>query len=208
MIIKLKKRKIQAFLVITALLILSSRNNSNPVSLGFCPTMAGWADELSQSKQVELVLFESTVDAIAAMNQGRVDAVLVERVARKEELSNPHELRLRDGFTIVSRERKLVLESQLREMEIHTAESSETITQYIPEAQNVVFHSSTETAISEGLDKSVFLNWNDYSDEMELIVVLDWQGQKVEKFRLPVIYAKDEVTLKKLSPSFLSRFLP
>jgi hypothetical protein len=55
----------------------------------------------------------------------------------------------------------------------------------------VIVHNSTDDAIKNGMDEMVLIDWSEYKDEHELIIPLDERGEKVEKFRIPIIYALD-----------------
>lgn len=47
-----------------------------------------------------------------------------------------------------------------------------------------------ENEISKYQDKIKLISWNDWQDNMELAIILDSNWNKVEKFRLPILYFK------------------
>ncbi len=163
-----------------------------PATLGYCPTMSDLAEEIaSKNSHISLQPFDYTADALQALNEGDVDMVLVGRLAEKNELDNAFEERLRQGLTLVGREKRLIHISQLKDRRIHTAVDEKLANEYLPNPENIIFHESAESAIREGMDDVVLIDWDDYADSLGLVIPVDDKGNKIERFRIPVIYSYD-----------------
>lgn len=160
------------------------------VSVGFCPTMAPFAERLRlEGCEVSLVRFGSAAAALSALDEGRVDAVLVGRLAGGGELDDPFEWRLRDGLTLVGDTKRFVSLRELRGSRVHTAVSEGLAREYLPEGVEVVFHDSSEAALREGLGEMALIPWSEFADGFELVIPVDAASNKVERFRLPVLYS-------------------
>lgn len=178
---------------------ITSQTNSDPIKLGYCPTMANLAKGIaSKNSHISLQGYGYTSEAFHALNNGNVEMVLVGRLAGKNELNNAFEKHLRQGLTLVGREKILIPISKLQNSRIHTAVDENLANEYFPNIENVIFHESTESAIKEGIGDLVLINWNDYTDNLGLVIPVDNLGNKIEKFRIPVLYSYDDANIKNL----------
>ncbi|MFO7710455.1 MAG: hypothetical protein R6V53_01695 [Candidatus Woesearchaeota archaeon] len=160
------------------------------IVLGYCPTMANIAGDIAENNShVSLKGYASTSSAISALNAGEVDVILVGRIAKSYE-TDAYEKRLRDGLTLVGNEKRFISMEELAGSTVHTAASE--VRQYLPEETNVVYHDSVDAAIDAGLDELVLISWEDYADEMELVIPVQGRS-KIPEFRIPVLYSHDEV---------------
>ncbi len=167
--------------------------------LGYCPTMSDLAKDIaSKNSYVSLQPFDYTAEALQALNDGDVDLVLVGRLANGNEVNNPFEKQLRQGLTLVGREKRLMHISQLKDSRIHTAADEKLASEYLPNTEKLIFHESTESAIREGMDDIVLIDWNDYADSLGLVIPVDNAGNKIEKFRIPVIYSNSRRHIENL----------
>ncbi|MGM5482673.1 MAG: hypothetical protein ACQESF_04385 [Nanobdellota archaeon] len=165
------------------------------VVIGFCPTMSDLAKNIQKkNNKVSLRNFASTSSAISALNSGSVDVILVGRLAKSYEL-DAYEKRLRKGFTLVGHEKKFISRSELEDSIVHTAAKKEKVKEYLPIKTKVVYYDSVEEAINYGLEELVLINWNDYTDELDLVIPVVG-SDKIEKFRIPVMYSYDKTILK------------
>ncbi|MFP4423951.1 MAG: hypothetical protein ACLFP2_01840 [Candidatus Woesearchaeota archaeon] len=169
--------------------INGSEQVKNEITLGYCPTMAELAEDMAENNNVSLKPFGSTSQALQALNNGQVDVILVGRLAGGHEVGAVHEKRLKEGLTLVGKEKRFIHADELLQSTVHTAEEKEIVKTYLPDNEDVVFHESTENAINEGIDEIVLINWTDFSDEFGLVIPADSTGQKIEKFRIPVLYS-------------------
>jgi hypothetical protein len=205
--IKIKKRKyillsIFVLLIIFIIInILNQNNKSNDLNqtqtqkivLGYCPTMYEYARNIQElNDNLELRLFESSLTAINQLKSGNLDIILIGRIAKLNELNNAYELRLRQGMTLVSINKNFILEQDLINIPIHTALSREIVELYFPITNNIIFHDSLDYAIRNGIHQSVLIDWNDFNDDFELLIPVDAQMNKIEKFRLPILYSLDK----------------
>lgn len=198
-------KKILGLMCLIVLMITSGCNQESdvpdktPVTFGYCPTMAELAEEIrTYNHHISLEAYGSTGQALSALNKGQVDAVLVGRLAKASELNDAFEIRLRDGLTLVGRQKIFLSLSELEESNIHTYVSEERAREYLPETKDIVYHDSFETAIKEGLDDMVLIDWHDFSDNLELVIPVDAYMNKVEKFRIPVLYSFDKEKIEYL----------
>lgn len=182
------------------MVLLLSGCASQELLLGYCPTMQARAGEIVlMNKNIAATAYGSSAEAFAALQRGEVDLVLAGRPALKRELSEAAELKLRNGHTLVSREKRFVMLDSLAASRIHTAHDLKTVREYIPDAQQPVLHATTADAIMNGLDEMVFISWDEYTEELELAVPLDRSMNKAERFRLPVIYALDRSIISRIT---------
>ncbi len=178
---------------------ITSHTNPDPIRLGYCPTMSDLAKEIaSKNIHVSLQSFGYTSEALQALNKGDVDMVLVGRLADRNEVNDPFEKRLKQGLTLVGREKRLISISQLQNSRIHTAVDEDLANVYISNKENIIFHESTGSAIKEGIDEIVLIDWNDYTDGLGLVIPVDDAGNKIEKFRIPVAYSNTERHIENL----------
>ena len=157
--------------------------------LGYCPTMKTHAQSIAADADLTLKAYGTTAEAISALKKGVVDAILVGRPAKKSELKEAFELKLRGGYTLVGKTKRLLRLDELTQKKIHTAVEKEEFSQYMPQTENVIYHNSLEEALKNGINEVVFINWDDYSDDYELLIPIDDGGNKVEKFRIPIVYS-------------------
>lgn len=66
-----------------------------------------------------------------------------------------------------------MLIDELKNSKIHTAVSIDVVNEYLPESTNVVFYDSVEGAIKNSLNELVFLSWDDYVEDLELVIPVD-----------------------------------
>ncbi len=195
---------IAAFLFILAGMVffsgtIKSNKNSDPIKLGYCPTMSALAKEIaSKNSHISLQPFDYTAEALQSLNNRYVDMVLVGRLAEKDELNNAFEKQLGEGLTLVGREKKIVHISQLQNSKIHTAVDEKLANEYFPNKENIIFHESTGSAIKEGIDDIALIDWKDYTDNLGLVIPIDNTGNKIEKFRIPVLYSYNNANIKNL----------
>ena len=169
-------------------------NPEKEITLGYCPTMSERARKIkSENDAVVLKGFGSTAQAFSSLNVGTVDAVLVGRLFEDGELENPFEMRLRGGFTLAGRNKRLIRAEELKAMPIHTAAGKSIAEEYLPDSENIIFHDSLSSAIEEGIDDAVLISWDDFPESgLSLVIPIDSQMNKIEKFRIPVIYSYSE----------------
>ncbi|MGM5484668.1 MAG: hypothetical protein ACQEP1_02230 [Nanobdellota archaeon] len=167
------------------------------IIFGHCPTMSVIAENIaSENERLSLKRYPHTSAALSALNKGEVDIALVGRVAKDNELGNAVERRLREGLTLVGDEKRFISLRNLEETEVHTAVSKDKVEEYLPERTEVVYHDSTAKAIEDG--DVVLLDWVDYTDDFGLVIPVDNNMNKIERFRIPVLYSYDDKIIETL----------
>ncbi len=171
---------------------------NQPIKLGYCPTMVEIAKMIQEKNQhVSLVPYDFTAQALQSLNKKEVDVVLVGRIAENNELGEVFEKRLKDGLTLVGREKMLIRMDDLQKSRIHTYVTKEQAQEYIPNTDKIIYHDSFESAIKEGINDAVLIKWSDFSDDFELIIPVDENMNKIEKFRIPVLYSYNKENITK-----------
>lgn len=170
-----------------------------PIKLGYCPTMSGIAKDIgSKNPHVALSPYDFTAKALQSLNNNEVDIVLVGRLAEKNEIGETFEKRLKDGLTLVGKEKKLISVYEMQGIRIHTYVPKEQVQEYITNTDNVIFHDSFESAIKYRINDVVLIRWSDFSDDLELVIPIDDNMNKIERFRIPVLYSYYEDYIKNL----------
>ncbi len=170
-----------------------------PITLGYCPTMSGIAKEIaSKNNNVSLKAYEFTSQALQSLNNGEINVVLVGRLAKENEIEDAFKKTLREGLTLVGKEKRAISLAELHHNRIHTYVSEELARKYVPETTEIIFHDSKELAIKEGINELILIQWSDFQENLELVIPLDEKQNKIEKFRIPVLYSYNIEHIKKL----------
>jgi hypothetical protein len=165
--------------------------------LGYCPTMQEIAQEIQAKNEfISIKALGSTAEAFMNLNSKNVDMVLVGRVANKNELGEVSEKRIREGLTLVGKNKRFLSIQELEESRVHTAIDEKQVLEYLSEKVEVVYYSSTQEAIEKGIGEIVLIDWKDYDEKVSLVIPVNEYMQKIEKFRLPVLYTYDEDLLE------------
>lgn len=160
------------------------------VSLGYCPTMKQIAEKIANDDE-NIVLVEqgSSAQALQDLNNQKIDVVLIGRKAEQNEIQSVNERMLGQGHTLVTSSKKFIQESELANIKVYTAVEENIAKKMLPNTE-IIFFSTAQEAINKGLHEAVLIDWKDYKDEFELLVIL--KGiEKSEKFRIPVLYSKN-----------------
>jgi hypothetical protein len=169
------------------------------VVLGYCPTMQGIAQEIQAKNEfISIKAFGSTAEAFMNLNSKNVDIVLVGRVANKNELEKVSEKRIRGGLTLVGKNKIFISMQDLEESRVHTAVDEKQVLKYLSEKVDVVYYNSTQEAIEKGFEDIVLIDWKDYDEKVSLVIPVNEYMQKLEKFRLPVLYTYDKDLLERI----------
>ena len=170
---------------------VASETKENIV-LGYCPTMEEHALKMAE-KNWEILEFQNSAIVLQNLNNNDIDIALIGRIARNNEVNeNIFEVRLREGFTLISSQRGFVEKSQLQNLRIHTNQPEEIVREYLPDSE-IIYYNSLEEALQNRLGEIVFIDWNDYNDN-ELIIPIE-NNKKIEEFRIPTLYFYEESLL-------------
>ncbi|RLA80710.1 MAG: hypothetical protein DRG33_01930 [Deltaproteobacteria bacterium] len=165
------------------------KGDEKRIRLGFCPTMEKYAQQIGiLDENIGLFLFGSAAGALKALNYDDIDIVFIGRIAKKNEIrANTKEIRLGEGCTLISDQKRLIDYQNLANMNIHTALYEKEAKNIISDNANIIYYKTLQEAIDNGIHEAVLINWNDYKDEYELLIPTE-NGGKVELFRTPVLY--------------------
>ncbi len=172
----------------TANVNINQSSVNNILKLGYCPTMENNANKIALSnKNIHLIKYSSTIDVLKDLNENKIDIGLVGRVAKSDELKKEfNELRLDKGFTLVNSQKKIIPYYQLKNIQIHTYLHKEEVQNFLGNIDNVIFYESIKDIKSNEI---LLIDWTDYSEDYELLIPIDENNMKIEKFRIPVLYS-------------------
>ncbi|MCD6101483.1 MAG: hypothetical protein J7J77_00305 [Candidatus Cloacimonetes bacterium] len=159
------------------------------IKMGYCPTMEIFLNDIMElNPDIKLLSFGSAAQVLALLKEDYLNAGLIGRIAKKNEIYNEiKEMRLAKGYTLVGKFKIAIPHGELSNMEIHTYLPEEVVKSFIPEVNKVIYHKSVEDAVREGISSAILIDWDDYSDDYELIIPIEDEG-KVLKFRTPTLY--------------------
>lgn len=160
----------------------------NQKSLGYCPTMKTVAENIASNNQgIVLVQQLSSAQALQELNNQNIDIALIGRKAEQNEVQTTNERILGEGYTLVTNAKKFIQENELASIKVHTAIAEDVAREILPNLE-ILFYSTTKDAVTNGLSEAVLIDWKNYKDEYELLVVMK-DTKKVEDFRIPVLYS-------------------
>lgn len=184
---------------------MSNRFEEKQIVLGYCPTMGELAKEIELKNEfVKIKPYESSAKGLKDLNNEMIDAVLVGRVAENSEIKKEvFEKRLREGFTLIGSEKRMINVDEIKNENIHTFENESIVIEYLEDydssvLKKVVFYNSFEEAVNARINGIVFISWNDFRDDYSLVIPVDEKGNKIERFRIPIIYSFDESIIEEL----------
>ena len=168
------------------------------MKIGNCPTMEKYTEEISKKYNLDIVRNHSAAEVLYNLSAGNLDIGLIGRKAEKAEFVG-YEKRLKDvGYTLIYRGKSAIDYRQLGAITVHTYLPEDIVKNNFPEFRNVVYHQSLEESLREG--EINLISWDDWRDEFNLLIPIDEFGNKIEKFRTPILYSKNEI-IKKMNLS-------
>ena len=81
----------------------------------------------------------------------------------------------------------MIEESNLKQINVHTAVKKEVAENFYPNFPNWKFYDDNKSALLGGLSKAVLIDWNEWKDDFELLIPMTDTG-KSPQFRTPIIY--------------------
>jgi hypothetical protein len=193
-------------LVVFSILVLKILNDSitgdfaeTKIKLGYCPTMKNYSEQIAKKntdKNIILIETRSSSDALYDLMNNKIDVAIIGRIAKQEEYKNnenkiANEKILGKGYTLVSNDKKFIQKYDLDKIRIHTSINESVARNLLPKS-DITFHATTEDAIKKGISDAVLIDWKEYKEEFELVVIMDGIN-KEPSFRIPVIYSfKDD----------------
>lgn len=166
--------------------------------IGYCPTMGKYLKKYSKKKNFELINLGSARNVLFFLDNNKIDIGVIGRQAKKSEFKGFLK-RIGIGYTLITAIKSMILNNNLKDLEIHTYLSREIIKQRYPYLKNIIYHKSLKNALKKG--KIQLISWDDWRDDFELLIPVDKFNNKNSDFRVPHFYSKKEKFLEKLKIS-------
>ncbi len=173
------------------------------LKLGFCPTMTSWAMELKSIHDfIDLYPMGSAAQALHYLKAEAIDGIVIGRFAKQSEISASINKRClqKEGYTLISPHKGFIDQSNLSSLNVVTCLPQEVVRSMLPQVENVSYFDSFNDAVEHlPMADTALIDWHDYRDEYELLIPME-DGEKVKKFRWPVIYYQrsHEGTIKRI----------
>jgi hypothetical protein len=162
-------------------------NETNILTLGYCPTMKEYAENIVlNNPNIKILEVPSSELVFIGLKERNLDIGLTGRLAKSTELNNPEEIYLETGYTLITRIKSFIDKKDLKQIIIHTALKQDIAEKLLPE-NTIIYYNNYNEALT-GINEAVLINWKDFKDNYELLVVMDG-NIKVKDFRIPVLYS-------------------
>lgn len=165
------------------------------VKLGFCPTMLSDVENIKKNNEnIKVVPFASAGEVLTNLKAGEIDFALIGRKAKRNEIGeNILEKKLFEtGFTFIAPKKSFIPKNDLANLEIKTClekEDTRIHPSYFTDLKNIIYHQHPNCK-TDG--KGVWLiSWDDWNDDMELLIPEDEYGNKIKKYRSPFLYGEN-----------------
>ncbi len=163
-------------------------DEKNSKILGYCPTMKEEAFLIAEGfdSRTKIVEFQSASEVFNALENNVIDFGVVGRRAKSFEIGSfVIEEVIESGFTLVQKERTFLQTKDLSGKNIH----SHYDVGFFPES-TIIAHQSLEDSIKTAFNEKepALIRWEDFSDEFELLVVMDG-FEKNKLFRGVFLYS-------------------
>jgi len=171
-------------------------NMNDNIKLCFCPTMTPYAEKIAKEvNRIELVPYPSAAMVMSALLNKVIDIALIGREAYSEEINtNISKKRLKNGYTLVYREKVVIPEEKLNEIPIKTYLSKEIAEQILPNPDNIIYCESLKECDNPENDLPILIDWRDFSDKFELLIPINSKSGKTPIFRAPIVYYNNNVS--------------
>jgi len=178
------------------------------VRIGFCPSMTETLHLLVEKYQtIDSIAYPSAGAAFAGLHNGKVDAIIVGRIANLSELTdNLRFVRQQDGLTLVSRQTGMIYYDDLPIVPIHTSEEASAIKGMLPDSTKIIYHETIAEALAQGYGEAILLRWSEVEPQFGLLIPVDKQGNKVQAFRSPHLYFLE--SLETQMAGIITAFMP
>ena len=163
------------------------------MKLVYCPTMTPFANDILKnvSDEVEFIKVPSAAQALSMLKYNEVDSVLIGRCAKQREISNDtKELRLKDGYTLVFKDKEMIYEDELKTLSVLTYLDENKLYEFKDSFKEIKYLSSLKECLKFQLDIPILIDWKDFREDFQLLIPINNNG-KVMKFRAPVLYYKE-----------------
>jgi hypothetical protein len=162
-------------------------NEKNILTLGYCPTMKEYAENIAlNNPNIKILEIPSSELIFIGLEEGNLDIGLTGRLAKSTELNNPERIYLETGYTLITSTKRFIDKTDLKQIRVHTALKQGIAEELLPE-NTIIYYNNYNEALA-GINEAVLINWEDFKDNYELLVVMDG-NIKVKDFRIPVLYS-------------------
>ena len=152
------------------------------------------AEEISKKNNLEIVRNRSAAEVLYNLSAGMLDIGIIGRKAKQVEFTG-YEKRLKNtGYTLIYIQKAMIDYGQLEEIVVHTYLAKDIVKNNFPELKRVVYHNSLEESLNSG--EVNLIDWSDWQNNFNLLIPVDEFGNKIEKFRTPILYSKNKIIEK------------
>ncbi|MCD6121491.1 MAG: hypothetical protein J7K04_06610 [Spirochaetales bacterium] len=164
------------------------------IRMAYCPTMEPFAERIADEIDlIEAVPAGSAAMVLKMLQGGMVESVLIGRTAKSYELDGDvKHKRLREGVTLVYKDKTSIYQDQLKEIPVKTYLDKNSLGEVAGFFTKIAYLDSKDDCLNGNLTIPALINWRDFRDSFELLIPVDENG-KVKEFRAPVIYYNKNV---------------
>ncbi len=169
------------------------------MKISYCPTMTPYIEKISSEIEgIKLLPASSAAEALYLLQTKYAQGIIIGRVAKKSEI--PDEIfayRLKDGKTLIYRQKVVVNIKNLKHVDVYTYLSRNSLKDVEILFRSVTFFDTLDECLRDDLETPVLVDWQDYRDEFELLIPVNESG-KIPYFRAPIFYYYRDTTTKKV----------
>lgn len=139
--------------------------------VGYCPTMENYALILKEDNNYSIKKYDSAKEVLVALNKKEVYFGLIGRIAKEYEINEHIDyLTIKSGYTLISKNKKVIDFSNIDKYEIYTYISEDIISEKFNYLNINYFKKEN---ILDKLNKGniILISWQDWQDDFELFVV-------------------------------------
>lgn len=185
------------------LLLVSEENNmltgystiqDEKLKLGYCPTMTEDAELIKgMNPKIELIEYTSSSTVLASLNSKDIDIALIGRKTKTYELDDGFERMLKKGHTLIAPSKEFIYYNDLIKLKIYTAIDRDITEKKYPYLYFEFLEN--EDILFDGKN-IILISWDDFKNDMELLIPLNPDGSKIKEFRTPILYSMNPDLLK------------
>jgi hypothetical protein len=168
---------------------LTAASTAQVISVGYCPTMAAELSILdADGVFIEGVQYPSAAQAVQALQDGAVDAVLIGRKPYATEISEGLVfIQMREGVTMINVQQRIIPYAELASLHVHTTLDLKDIDGLFPESTQIIHHTEPVSVVLLDHNSAVLMEWADVEGNYQLLIPVNEQGQKIPQFRTPFL---------------------
>ncbi len=160
------------------------------LKMGCCPTMLKSAKEIATKNDFPLEDYGSAANVLHLLRAGVIDIGVIGRKAKAQEFTG-YVKQLAKGYTLISIRKEMLAKEDLPDLKVQTTLLKEIVQKDFPDLRNVVYHEELPKQLVEG---DVWLiDWDDWKDDYNLLIPVNENYTKDNRFRVPFLYAREDV---------------